>query len=244
MQLETVNYSTADHIARIEMNRPQRHNALSYALLRDLDTAFDQAEADPEVRVIILSGAGKSFCSGYDRDDSPYLTRPEGGWKTDVVLERLGDIEARYMRIWNCPKPTIAQVHGHCIASGCYMQMLCDIAVAADDARLGHPVSQGGATSMPLWQVLAGPRVARYLLMTARTVSGKEAADMGLVTMAVPGAELADTVTGIAKDVTGGDTASLRIAKESMNVDLEMMGVGAMFRYHGHLNALQRMRRD
>jgi enoyl-CoA hydratase len=195
------------------------------------------------VRVVIFSGAGKSFCSGYDRANSPYMTPPEEGWTMDGVLQRLGDVEKRYMRIWNFPKPTIAQVHGHCIAAGCYFQLVCDIAVAADDARLGHPVSQGGATSMPLWQVIAGPRVARYLLMTARTISGAEAAQLGLVTMSVPEGQLEETVKGIASDVARGDTASLRIAKESMNVDLETMGVGAMFRYHGHLNGLQRMRR-
>jgi enoyl-CoA hydratase len=240
---ETVNYSVADHVASIQFNRPERHNALSYDLVRDLDSAFDAAEDDPEVRAIVLSGAGKSFCSGWDRGHSPYLTPPDGGWNMGEALDRLGDIETRYMRIWNCPKPTIAKVHGHAIAAGCYIQMLCDVSVAAEDATLGHPVSKGGATSMPLWQVLLGPKMARYLLFTGRTVDGTRAAEIGLVSLAVPAEDLDTTVAGIAAEIADADPSSMRISKESWNVDLEMMGVGAMFRYHGQLNGLQRLRR-
>jgi enoyl-CoA hydratase len=239
---DAVNYSVRDHVARIEMNRPERHNALNYDVVGGLDQAFDRAQADPDVRAVVLSGAGKSFCSGWDRGDSPYLTAPEGGWTTQVAVERLDHIEERYLRIWNFPKPTIAQVHGHAIAAGCYLQLLCDISVAAEDATLGHPVSHGGVSSMPLWQVLLGPRVARYLLFTARTVSGNEAERLGLVTMAVPRDQLEATVAGIAADLVGMAPAAFRMAKSSLNVDLEMMGVGAMFRYHGQLNALMRPR--
>ena len=237
-----VNYTVRDQIARVEMNRPERHNALSYEMVSGLDEAFDRAEADAAVRAVVLSGAGRSFCSGWDRGDSPYLTPPDGGWTTGVAVERLDAIEQRYLRIWNFPKPTIAQVHGHAIAAGCYLQLLCDISVAAEDATLGHPVSRGGVSSMPLWQVLLGPRVARYLLFTARTVSGKEAERLGLVTMAVPGSELSGTVDALATEVAQMDPAAFRMAKASLNVDLEMMGVGAMFRYHGQLNALMRPR--
>jgi enoyl-CoA hydratase len=240
---DTVNYAVANQIASIQLNRPERHNALSYDLVRDLDSAFDVAEGDPDVRVIVLSGAGKSFCSGWDRGHSPYLTPPDGGWKMGEAIDRLGDIEARYMRIWNCPKPTIAKVHGHAIAAGCYLQMLCDISVAADDATLGHPVSQGGATSMPPRQVLLGPKMARYLLFTGRTINGNRAEEIGLVSLAVPRTELDVAVDTLAMEIAEGDPASMRISKESWNVDLEMMGVGAMFRYHGQLNGLQRLRR-
>jgi enoyl-CoA hydratase len=239
---DAVNYTVRDRVARIELNRPERHNALSYDVVAGLDDAFDRAEADPEVRAVILSGAGRSFCSGWDRADSPYLTPPDGGWTTGVAVERLDQIEQRYLRIWNFPKPTVAQVHGHAIAAGCYLQLLCDISVASEDATLGHPVSRGGVSAMPLWQVILGPRVARYLLFTARTVSGKEAERLGLVTMAVPRDKLEATVEGIVADLVQTEPAAFRMAKASLNVDLEVMGVGAMFRYHGQLNALMRPR--
>jgi len=98
--METVNYSVEDHIARIEMNRPERHNALDFQLLDDIDGAFTEAENDDDVYVIVLSGAGRSFCSGYDRNGSYYITAPEGGWTTNNALMRLRGIEERYMRIW------------------------------------------------------------------------------------------------------------------------------------------------
>jgi enoyl-CoA hydratase len=241
---DAVNYSVRDQVARIELNRPERHNALSYDVVAGLDEAFDRAEADADVRVVVLSGAGRSFCSGWDRGQSPYITPPAGGWTTGVAVERLDRIEQRYLRIWNFPKATVAQVHGHAIAAGCYLQLLCDISVAAEDATLGHPVSKGGVSAMPLWQVILGPRVARYLLFTARTVSGREAERLGLVTLAVPREQLETTVDTIAAELVETDPAAFRMAKASLNVDLEMMGVGAMFRYHGQLNALMRPRAE
>src|SRR6185295_9144221 len=94
------------------------------------------------------------------------------------------DIQARYQRIWNCPKPTIARVHGHALAGGCYLQLLCDISIAAETARLGHPaVKMGGVSSMPLWQVALGIKAARYLLLTGRVVDGREAERIGLVSL-------------------------------------------------------------
>ncbi len=111
--MDAVNYSVENHVARIEMNRPERHNALDFQLLDDIDAAF--TEADEGVYVVVLCGAGRSFCSGYDRTGSYYITPPEGGWSTNSALMRLRGIEARYMRIWNCPKPTIAQIHGNCL---------------------------------------------------------------------------------------------------------------------------------
>lgn len=136
--MEVVNYSVTNHIARIQMNRPERHNALDFHLLDDIDEAFTQAEQDQDVFVIVLSGAGRSFCSGYDRGGSYYITPPEEGWTAREALMRLRGIEDRYLRIWNCPKPTIAQIHGYCLAEGCYLQLVCDISVATEDAVIGH----------------------------------------------------------------------------------------------------------
>jgi len=243
MELETVLYSVDGPIARIVLNRPERRNALNHQLLDDIDAAFDAAEVDEGVRVVVLSGAGPSFCSGYDLGGSYYITPPEGGWTVASGLDRLRGIERRYRRIWDFPKPTIAQVHGHAFAGGCYLQLLCDISVAADDAVLGHPaVKMGGVSSMPLWQVLLGAKRARYLLLTGRTVDGQAAERMGLVSLAVPLDELAATVDGIAEECAAIPPAGQRHQKETLNTDLEIMGVGALFRYHGQMNALGRLR--
>jgi enoyl-CoA hydratase len=240
--LDTVNYRVDGAVAHIQMNRPSKHNALDHQLMDDLDAAFAAAENDAAARAIVLSGAGPSFCAGYDLSGSYYTTPPAEGWSQANALTRLRDIEARYQRIWNCPKPTIARVHGHTLAGGCYLQLLCDISVAAEDARLGHPaVKMGGVSSMPLWQVVLGVRTARYLLMTGRVVSGAEAAQLGLVTLAVPAAQLDSAVASITADLVAIPADGQLQQKEALNTALEIQGVGALFRYHGQLNALCRI---
>lgn len=245
MNLETVLYSVDNGIARIVMNRADKRNALNHQLLDDIEHAFAAAEDDDAVGVIVLSANGPSFCAGYDLKGSYYTSVPrkEGKWTVGNSLKTLRGIEARYQRIWNCPKPTIAQVHGHALAGGCYLQLLCDISVATDDAVLGHPaVKMGGVTSMPLWQIALPLKVARYLLLTGRTVTGREAEKIGLVTMAVPQSELVSTVEGIARDCLAVPRDGQLQNKEALNTALEILGVGALFRYHGQMNALGRLR--
>jgi len=245
MDLETVIYTVDAGVARITMNRPEKRNALNHQLLDDLDAAFSAAEEDPDVRVIVLAGNGPSFSAGYDLKGSYYTTppEPEGRWTVATSLLRLRSIEARYQRIWNCPKPTIARVHGHALAGGCYLQLLCDISVASTDAQLGHPaVRMGGVSSMPLWQVALGLKKARYLLMTGRVIDGIEAERIGLVTLAVPPAELDATVDAIVRDCLAVPFEGALHNKEALNTALEIMGVGALFRYHGQMNALGRLR--
>jgi enoyl-CoA hydratase len=245
MEFEELLYSVSEGVARLVLNRPERHNALGYQLLDDLDAALDAAERDDEVRVVVLSGAGKSFCSGYDLEGSYYITPPaeDGRWTANDALKTLRGVSARYQRIWDFPKPTVARIHGHCLAAGCYLQLLCDISVAAEDARLGHPaVRFGGLTSMPLWQMALGMKKARYLLMTGRIIDGHEAERIGLVTLAVPQDELDATVDGIVQDLLVVPSEGALINKSGLNTALDIMGLGAMFRYHGHVNALGRLR--
>jgi enoyl-CoA hydratase len=245
MDFETVLYTTGAGVACITMNRPEKRNSLNHQLMDDLDAAFTEAERDPEVRVIVLAGAGPSFSAGYDLKGSYYTTppEPEGRWTVANSLMTLRGIEARYQRIWNCPKPTIARVQGHAFAGGCYLQLLCDISVAANDAQLGHPaVKMGGVSSMPLWQIALGLKKARYLLMTGRIVDGAEAERIGLVTLAVPPAELDATVESVVADCLAVPFEGALQNKEALNTSLEIMGVGALFRYHGQMNALGRLR--
>jgi enoyl-CoA hydratase len=241
----TVEYSVNNSICHIALNRPDKRNAINREMSDELDAAFVKAEADPEVKVVVLKGNGPMFCSGYDLKGSYYLQGMKDGtedWNykdTTGLLKNI--ISARYLRIWNCPKPTIAQVHGKAIAAGCYLQMLCDITVAADDTILGHPAIRfGGVSSMPLWQVMLGPKKARYLLLTGRTIDAKEAEKIGLVSLAVPAAELESTVNQIATEIAEIPLEGVIHHKEVLNTDLEIMGVGAMFRYHACQNALGR----
>jgi len=245
MDFETVEYKTRAKVGYIIMNRPEKRNALNYQLLDDLDAAFETAKDDDSVNVVVLKANGPSFCSGYDLGGSYYTSVPKGAdhWDMKNALLTLRDnITARYMRIWNFPKPTIAQVHGHCLAAGCYLQMVCDISVAAENALFGHPAQRwGGVSSMPLWQILMGSKHARYMLMTGRSVSGIDAERWGLVSLAVPLENLEATVDKIAGEVAEVPPHGMLQNKEVLNNDFEIMGIGAMFRYHSQHNALDRI---
>jgi enoyl-CoA hydratase len=244
MELTAVTYAATDGIARLTLNRPEKHNAIDGVLLDDLARALDTADADRDVHCVVLAGAGRSFCSGWDTAGSPYITPPteSGRWTKSTALRTMRTIEARYRQLWDFPKPTVARVHGNALAAGCYLQLLCDISVAATDARLGHPAQRwGGVTSMPLWQVALPVKQARYLLFTGRIVDGVEAARIGLVTMAVPTDELEATVDGIARDCATVPAAGSEQLKAALNTALEVTGVGALFGYHGQMNALGRL---
>jgi enoyl-CoA hydratase len=244
VELETVLYDQSEGIARLTLNRPERHNAIDASLLDDLSRALDAAEADGDVRCVVLAGAGRSFCSGWDTGGSPYITPPgdDERWTKTTALRTLRRIEARYQQLWDFPKPTIARVHGNALAAGCYLQLLCDISVAATDARLGHPAQRwGGVSSMPLWQVALPVKKARYLLLTGRVVDVAEAERFGLVSLAVAPHELDATVDGIAADCASIPAAGMQHNKESLNTALDLLGVGALFRYHGQMNALGRL---
>lgn len=246
MNLETVIYEVKDNIARITMNRPDKRNALNHALWDDLIAAFDQAENDREVRVVILCGAGPAFCSGWDLRGSYYVSVPEGydEWTNSNALGALRSISERYLRIMNLPKPVIAQVHGYCLAAGCYLEMLCDIAIAAEDALFGHPVGRGGVDSMPLWITYLGPRKAKELLLTQQIIGAKEAERIGLINRAVPADKLEEEVWKMAQGLAEAAPDSIAIQKEAFNTHAEIMGRGALFAYHRQLNALGRVGRS
>jgi len=245
MDLETVIYEVKDNIARITLNRPDKRNALNHALWDDLIAAFDQADNDPEVRVVILCGAGAAFCSGWDLKGSYYISVPEGydQWTTGNALRTLRSISERYLKIMNFPKPVIAQVHGYCLAAGCYLEMLCDIAIAAEDALFGHPVGRGGVDSMPLWITYLGFRKAKEMFLTQQIIDGKEAARIGLINRAVPADKLEEEVWNLAKALAEAPPDGLAIQKEAFNTHAEIMGRGAVFAYHRQLNALGRVGR-
>ncbi len=247
MPYKTVIYEVKDKIARIIMNRPEKRNALNHQLLADLDAAFEAADTDPNVAVVILSGAGSAFSAGYDLAGSPYTSVPEGfdEWTTANALRTLRGISARYLRIMDLTKPVIAQVHGYCLAAGCYLQMCCDIGIAAENAVLGHPVSgrSGGVTSMPLWVTYLGIRKAKELLFTSKLIDGKEAERIGLVNHAVPPEKLEAEVWELASSLADAPQDSLLMLKEAINTHADIMGRAAVFAYHRQINAMHRVRR-
>ncbi|MGD9890456.1 MAG: enoyl-CoA hydratase-related protein [Dehalococcoidia bacterium] len=226
--IEVERLGTEERLARITLNRPDKLNALSPELLADLENALKTLEMEPAVRVIILRGSGRAFSAGYDlvtpRRQTEYRQAAQGErrsvWRTRTNMVRVSDL---YLYLWNMAKVTIAQVHGYCIAGGCELAMMTDLVVAADNAQLGHPGTRGLGTSRTaaFWPVIIGMRRAKELLYTGDSVSGTEAAAMGMVNRAVPAADLDATVLTMAERIANQASDSLALQKRSVNTYFE-----------------------
>jgi enoyl-CoA hydratase len=228
---------TDDRIGRITLNRPEKMNALSQELLFELNDVLHAMEADDDIRVIILRGAGRSFSAGYD------LTPARGGADGLVRRNRFVDAKGRrmvmsirtsmqqitdiQMYFWNMAKITIAQVHGHCLAGGCELAMMADLVVAADDAQIGHPgvrglgVPRNGA----IWPLVIGMRKAKELMYTGESIAGTKAEEIGMINYAWPMAELEARTLAFADRIATMSADHLAILKVNMNRFYENMGI-------------------
>jgi len=177
---------------RLTLNRPAKLNPISAELREALSAAIETAVAEDAVRVIVIAGAGRAFCAGYDLAEAT----PDSAWGWREVLAR--DVEAT-MAIWRCPKPVIAQVHGYALAGGLELAMACDLIVAAEDAQLGEPeIRFGSAPVTLLMPYLIGQKATRELLMTGDLIDGREAHRIGLVNRVVPADRLVAEVDALA----------------------------------------------
>ena len=177
---------------RLVLNRPEKLNAISSELRDALEAAVVEASVDDRVRVIVVAGSGRAFCSGYDLSDAA----PPTAWEWRDVLAR--DVAAT-LAIWSCPKPVIAQVHGYALAGGLELAMACDLIVAADDARLGEPeIRFGSAPVTLLMPFLIGQKRTRQLLLTGDLIDAATAERIGLVNRVVPRDDLAAAVDELA----------------------------------------------
>jgi len=177
---------------RLVLNRPAKLNAISAELRDALADAIAEAAADDRVRVVVIAGAGRAFCSGYDLSEEA----PASAWAWRDVLAR--DVAAT-LAVWSCPKPVIAQVHGYALAGGLELAMACDLIVAADEARLGEPeIRFGSAPVTLLMPFVIGQKRTRELLMTGDLIDAAEAERIGLINRVVPADRLADEVDALA----------------------------------------------
>ena len=201
---------------RLILNRPDKLNAISAELRQALRGAIETAADDSSVRVIVIRGAGRAFCSGYDLSEAA----PPDAWGWREVLAE--DVEAT-LAIWRCPKPVIAQVHGYALAGGLELAMACDLIVTAEDAQLGEPeIRFGSAPVTLLMPFLIGQKKSRELLFTGDLVDGREAARIGLVNRAVPADQLdaevealADKLARVPEDVMAPTKLMLNRAMEA-----------------------------
>jgi len=203
---------------RLVLNRPAKLNAISVELREALTTAIEDAAADERVRVVVIEGAGRAFCAGYDLGEG----QPADAWGWREVL---GEDVAATLAIWRCPKPVIAKVHGYCLAGGLELAMACDLVVAAEDAQLGEPeIRFGSAPVTLLMPYLVGQKKTRELLLTGDLVDGVEAARIGLVSRAVPLDRLEDEIEALADKLARVDADVMAPTKLMLNRAMEAAG--------------------
>ena len=249
--MEFIQYETNDQIAVISLNRPEKSNAQHAPLLRELDSAWDAAAADDDVRVIVLRAKGKHFSAGHDlSDEGKYW------WSQEIDLANKG-LEAIYewerkhylefTRKWrDVPKPSIAAVQGACIAGGLMLAWPCDLIVAANDAKFSDPVARMAIGGVEYhghtWEL--GARKAKELLFTGRYLGAEEAERLGMVNRVVPRDELDAATMELAREISQMHSFGLAAAKRAVNQTLDIMGFYAslqsVFDIHatGHGNAL------
>jgi trans-feruloyl-CoA hydratase/vanillin synthase len=220
---ECVTVEKDDGLTWVTLNRPDKRNAMSPELDREMLDIILNLEGDPETRVLILTGAGDAFCAGMDLklyfralEDKP-AERIRAEWVTH---------QWRWYRLWNFPKPTIAMVNGYCMGGAFTQLVACDFAIAADDAKFGLSeinwgILPGGLVSKAL-HVCLGYRDALYYSLTGETFDGKKAEEIKLITKSVPAAELRKTTEEFARRFLTLNPETLRATKQAVKAVREM----------------------
>jgi enoyl-CoA hydratase/carnithine racemase len=211
--METLAYEVTGRIARITLDRPERGNGITLEMPRELTQCVEQANLDPSVHVIALTGAGKGFCGGYDLvasaegemelggtgpsgsplDPTVQMRNhdPDGTWDPVVDYQMMSRNVRGFMSLFHSEKPVVCKVHGFCVAGGTDMALCSDLLVIAEDARIGYPPARvWGVPTTALWAHRVGPERAKRLLFTGDLLTGAQAHEWGLAIEAPPAAEL------------------------------------------------------
>ena len=234
MAYETLLYETDGALATITLNRPERLNTIVPPMPDELEQAVGEANRDPRVRVIILRGAGRAFCAGFDfsGDFAHFkdLLYTEGRW--DPGKDMIGATSAfhapvpKFMSLWRSPKPVIAQVHGWCVGGGSDLALCADLVIAAEDAQIGTPYSRAwGCYLSGMWIYRLGLARAKWHALTGEPLSGKEAAEIELINEAVPFAALEEEVLRRARQLASLPLPQLVAMKLIVNQAYENMGL-------------------
>ena len=232
MSFETLLYDTDGPIATITLNRPERLNTIVPPMPDEFEAAVRNATADREVKVIVLRGAGRSFCAGYDFSGGFHhwdeMLTTDGQWdpgKDFIGAGAYGPTQ-KFMSIWRTPKPVIAQIHGWCVGGGSDMALCADLIIAAEDAQIGTPYSRiWGCYLSGMWLYRLGLTKAKEHALTGRPLSGREAADVELINSAVPFDQLEAAVASQAQQLASVPSSQLAAMKLIVNQAYENMGL-------------------
>jgi enoyl-CoA hydratase/carnithine racemase len=219
-----VTTETGEGIRTLTMNRGDRFNALSTAMIAALDAALDDAAKDAAVRVVVIAGAGRAFCAGHDL--SEMRAHVDYGWQRGLF-----DACTRMMlKLTQIPQPVIARVHGAAAAAGCQLVSMCDLAVAVDSAKFGlSGINAGIFCSTPAVGVArnVARKRAMEMLLTGELVDARTALDWGLVNRVVPAAELDGTVATLARTIARKSAAAVALGKRAFYAQVEQGLAGA-----------------
>jgi enoyl-CoA hydratase len=222
---ESIRFTAEGPVAQLQLHRPERINALGKAMLLEINEAMDAFEANPTIRVLVLHGAGRGFSSGFDLKEQ--MTRnPQGA----AVWREILDLDfSTTLRFWDCPKPTIAAIHGPCMAGAFEMALACDLSLCSMDATFGEPELKFGAGIVTLllpWMV--GPKAAKDIILTGDdTVTAERALSLGIVSRVVENGEHLTTALRIAQQMAVVDPALVRDTKKALNRTYEIQGMRA-----------------
>ncbi len=235
---ETLLYEVDDAIATITLNRPDRLNTIVPPMPDEIEAAIHRAVVDATIRVIVMRGAGRAFCAGFDfgggfhQWDDQLTT--DGKWDSGKDFIRaaasfgLGAVP-KFMSMWRSPKPVIAQVHGWCVGGGSDMALCADLVIASEDARIGTPYSRmWGCYLSGMWIYRLGLTKAKEYALTGKPLSGAKAAEIGLINAAVPFTRLEDEVRRAARDLASIPLSQLAAMKLIVNQAYENMGLASI----------------
>ena len=234
MKSGIVLYAAEGAIATVTLNRPERLNTIVPPMWDELEQAVAAANADPEVKVIVLKGAGRAFCAGFDFSDdlSHFGPNMTSGAQWDPGRDMVGVTSPfsgpvpKFMSLWRSPKPVIARVHGWCVGGGSDMALCADLVIASEDAQIGTPYARAwGCYLSGMWLYRLGLAKAKEYALTGKPLSGREAADIELINQAVPLEELDATVAELAAKLAGLPSTQLAAMKLIVNQAYENMGL-------------------
>jgi enoyl-CoA hydratase len=234
MSYETILYKVDAPVATITLNRAERLNTIVLPMPEEVEAAVKAAVLDEQVKVIVVRGAGRSFCAGYDFSGGFEW----GSLETDGKWDPGKDFAAttapqtsphqQFMSVWRAPKPVIAQVHGWCVGGGSDFALCADIVIASEDARIGTPYSRmWGAYLSGMWIYRLGLTRVKWHGLTGKPLSGTEAVEAGLINKAVPFSELEKTVAETAAELAAIPASQLAAQKLVINQAYENMGLAS-----------------
>jgi enoyl-CoA hydratase len=225
-------YEAAERIARLTLNRPERGNGITPGLLEELVAAVERADRDPAVHVLLLQGAGKGFCGGYDLVWSAEQQLPNHDparpWDPMLDYAVMSRNVRAFMSLHHCSKPVVCKVHGFCVAGGTDMALCADLLVIAADAKIGYPPARvWGSPTTSMWAYRLGAQRAKVLLFTGDSLSGAQALDWGLAIESPPAGDLEGRAEELCARIAKVPVNQLQMMKLLVNQSLYQQGLHA-----------------